>query len=88
LEELLKTIITATPPQTDRHFAGGDLLAIVRDIGERRMEGNRLGNLGLAYSDLGQVAEAKEHLRQCLAIFEDIKDPRAGQARQFLDGLG
>ena len=36
-------------------------LAIRREIGDRRGEGARLGNLGLAYSELGQPQAAIEY---------------------------
>jgi len=35
--------------------------AISREIGDRRGEGARLGNLGLAYAYLGEVERAIEH---------------------------
>ena len=49
---------------------------IAREIGDRRGEGNRLGNLGSAYSDLGQVEKAIEYYEDALAIGKEIKDPR------------
>ncbi len=63
-------------------------LVIAREIGDRRGEGNDLGNLGNAYRDLGQVEKAKDYLRRCIAIFEEIKDPRADIVRGWLDDLG
>jgi tetratricopeptide (TPR) repeat protein len=62
-------------------------LAIAREIGDRLGEGNRLGNLGLAYRDLGQVERAIEYYEQALAIFEEIKSPYTEQARRQLDEL-
>ncbi|MCD4777934.1 MAG: tetratricopeptide repeat-containing protein, partial [Desulfobacterales bacterium] len=51
-------------------------LVIAKEIGDRRGEGNHLGNLGLAYSDLGQVEKAIEYYEQALLIGKEIKDPR------------
>jgi len=51
-------------------------LAIAREVGDRRGEGNRLGNLGNAYADLGQVAEAIGYYEQALAIAREIGDRR------------
>ena len=39
-------------------------------------EGSQLGNLGLAYSDLGQVEKAIDHYQQALAISREIGDRR------------
>ena len=44
--------------------------------GDRRGEGNHLGNLGLAYSDLGEPRKAIEFLKQSLSIGKAIEDPR------------
>ena len=42
-------------------------LIIVREIGDRRGEGNALGNLGIAYADLGETRKAIEFYEQrCL----------------------
>jgi len=43
-----------------------------RQLGDRRGEGNALGNLGNAYSDLGQVERSVEHYQQALAIAREI----------------
>ena len=40
----------------------------MREIGDRRGEGNALGNLGLAYAALGQVEQAIGFYEQDLAI--------------------
>ena len=50
-------------------------LAIAREIGDRRGEGNALGNLGVAYTALGQVEQAIGLLEQALQIGQEIKDP-------------
>ena len=47
-------------------------LTIAKEIGDRRGEGNHLGNLGSAYYSLGEVQKAREYLEQALAIFEAI----------------
>jgi tetratricopeptide (TPR) repeat protein len=45
-------------------------------VGDRRGEGADLGNLGLAYADLGQVDQAIEHYQQALVISREIGDRR------------
>ncbi|OWK45070.1 High-affnity carbon uptake protein Hat/HatR [Fimbriiglobus ruber] len=47
-----------------------------RKAGNRRGEGSALGNLGLAYADLGRVDDAIEHYRQQLVITREIGDRR------------
>jgi tetratricopeptide (TPR) repeat protein len=42
----------------------------------RRGEGADLGNLGLAYSNLGQVEKAIEYYEKALNIGKEINDPR------------
>jgi tetratricopeptide (TPR) repeat protein len=51
-------------------------LQAAREINDRRGEGNALGNLGLAYADLGQPQQAIEFYQQQLAITRDIGDRR------------
>ena len=51
-------------------------LAIAREIGDRRGEGADLGNLGLAYADLGEPRKAIEFYEQALAIAREIGDRR------------
>ena len=51
-------------------------LVIVREIGDRRGEGNALGNLGIAYADLGQAERAIGFYEQQLAIGREIGDRR------------
>ena len=41
-------------------------LMIAREIGDRRGEGNALGNLGIAYADLGETRKAIEFYEQAL----------------------
>ncbi|WP_375492916.1 CHAT domain-containing protein [uncultured Nostoc sp.] len=49
-------------------------LAIAREIKDRQSEGGALGNLGLAYKNLGNYAKAIEYEQQLLAIAREIKD--------------
>jgi CHAT domain-containing protein/Tfp pilus assembly protein PilF len=61
-------------------------LIIYREIKDRRGEGNALGNLGVAYQNLGDYAKAIEYYQQSLDILREIKD-RLGQG-QALGNLG
>jgi tetratricopeptide (TPR) repeat protein len=45
---------------------------IAREIGDRRGEGIRLSNLGLAYAGLGDARKAIEHHEQALLISREI----------------
>jgi len=47
-----------------------------RRLGDRGAEGVHLGNLGLAYSALGEVARAIEYYEQALTIAREIGDRR------------
>ena len=49
-------------------------LAVAREIDDRRGELNALGNLGLAYADLGQVERAIGYHEQSLVIAREIGD--------------
>ena len=51
-------------------------LVIDREIGDRRGEGAALGNLGLAYADLGETRKAIEFYEQQLTITREIGDRR------------
>ncbi len=51
-------------------------LAIHREIGDRRGEGNDLGNLGGAYLQLGDARRAIGYYEQALAIRREIGDRR------------
>jgi len=62
-------------------------LAIAREVGDRQVEGNQLGNLGSAYWTLGEVQRAIEYYEQALAIFEAIEDPNAEKVRGWLAQL-
>ena len=50
--------------------------AAAHRIGERGLEGNHLGILGLAYAALGEVRRAIEYYEQALAISREIGDRR------------
>jgi len=54
-------------------------LAIFREIGDRRGEGNDLGNLGNAYAALGEVRRAVGYYEQALEIDREVGD-RRGEA--------
>jgi len=51
-------------------------VSAAREIGDRHGEGAHLGNLGLAYADLGEVRRAIEYYEQALAIDREIGDRR------------
>jgi tetratricopeptide (TPR) repeat protein len=53
-----------------------DAVTICREIGDRRNECRRLGNLGTAYDILGQVAEAVHHHTAALSIARELGDRR------------
>jgi CHAT domain-containing protein/Tfp pilus assembly protein PilF len=61
-------------------------LAIYREIGDPRGEGNTLGVLGVAYDSLGDYRQAIDFYEQSLAIAREIGD-RAGEGRS-LNNLG
>jgi CHAT domain-containing protein len=61
-------------------------LQLYRAIKDRRGEGKALGNLGLAYSALGNYAKAIDYHGQSLAIAREIKD-RLGEGKA-LGNLG
>ena len=52
-------------------------LAAARQIGDRRSEGNALGNLGLAHAALGDPRKAIEYHEQALVIRREIGDRRS-----------
>ena len=59
-------------------------LAIHREIGDRRGEGNDLFNRGLALDSLGRRAEAIAGAEAALRIYEEIEDPNAEMVRRAL----
>ena len=61
-------------------------LLIQREIGDRRGEGAKLGNLGSAYLNLGQYPKAIEYYEGALLISHEIGDRRGEGSR--LGNLG
>ena len=61
-------------------------LEAARTLNDRKAEGNHLGNLGLAYADLGEPRKAIEYHEQDLVISKEIGD-RRGEG-QDLGNLG
>lgn len=65
----------------------GAALAVAQELGDRRNEGTRLANLGLAYRDLGEPARARQCWAQALALYEAVKDPNTDRVRRWLADL-
>ncbi len=63
-------------------------LAAARGLGDRRGEGNHLGNLGMAYADLGDGERARKLWQEALAILEAIGSPYAERVRGWLTEPG
>lgn len=61
-----------------------DALKIACEIKDRRGEGNRLGNLGLAYSKLDETAKAIEYYKKALEISREIGD-RQGEGNSLFN---
>jgi tetratricopeptide (TPR) repeat protein len=59
-------------------------LKISREIGDRRGEGNSLGNLGLVYAELDQIPQAIECAKSALTILEAIESPHAEKVKRKL----
>ena len=64
----------ATPVQPE--ITAQAALQAARQLGDRRGEGAALGNLGLAYADLGQPQRAIDYHEQALVISREIGDRR------------
>ena len=67
------------PPSADPRAGSrwlDDAVAACRALGDRRGEGNALGNLGIAWADLGETRKAIEFYEQLLAIAREIGDRR------------
>ena len=60
-------------------------LKISREIGDRRGEGNALWNISLIQHALGERDTAIANAQAALAIYEEIEDPNAAQARKALE---
>jgi tetratricopeptide (TPR) repeat protein len=52
-------------------------LTITRELSDQRGEGNALGNLGVAYKNLGDAGKAIEFYEQALVVDREIGDRRA-----------
>jgi hypothetical protein len=52
-------------------------LEIARALADREMEGKALGNLGLAYTHVGEYGKAIEHIERDLAIARERGDRQA-----------
>ena len=63
-------------------------LAVAREIGDRRGEGNSLWNMSLTFDLLGERAEAIVHAKAALTIREKIEDPNAEKTRRQLEQWG
>ena len=50
-------------------------LAIAEEIGDKQGKGNRLGNLGLAYSNLGDYRKAIDYYERAIVILKEIGAP-------------
>ncbi|MBN1813375.1 MAG: tetratricopeptide repeat protein, partial [Anaerolineae bacterium] len=61
-------------------------LAIAREVGDRRREGDHLGNLGIAYHNLDQIEQAIASYEQALVIARETGN-RFGEER-LLGSLG
>lgn len=61
-------------------------VAAAQRLGDRHGEGNALGNLGLAYADIGDAPRAIEFHTQSLAIAREIEHPR--NEEKVLNNLG
>jgi tetratricopeptide (TPR) repeat protein len=62
-------------------------LVIAREFGDRRSEGNSLGNLGYDNFYLGNRGKAEDFLREAIKIFEEIESPSAEIIREWLAKL-
>jgi tetratricopeptide (TPR) repeat protein len=51
-------------------------MAIVRETGDRRGEGRTLGNIGMAYAELGETRRAIDFYEQVLQIARETGDRR------------
>lgn len=56
-------------------------VAITREIGDRRGEGNALWNMSVALDKLGEHKKAVERAEAALVIHEQIENPNAERIR-------
>ncbi len=63
-------------------------LAIARERGDQRAEGDTLLNLGLTLDRLGDRAQAINHAQLALQIFDTIQHPKADKVQQHLVDWG
>jgi len=72
---------------TDRIVALESGVKAAKNLKDRQDEGGHLGNIGNAYSDLGQIEEAVEYYQESIAIYKEIKSPNAELYISLLDIL-
>ncbi len=53
---------------------------------DKKTHGDVLGNLGIAYSDLGELRKAIEYYEQALKISKEIGDRRREEVRPWKSG--
>ena len=93
---LLTTLFENLLSQFDYRRAerfGKEALSLSKRLKDRRSEGNALGNLGIAYANLGETRRAIEFYEQVLAIDREIGDRRGegadlGNLGSAYDDLG
>ncbi|MCI5190698.1 MAG: tetratricopeptide repeat protein [Candidatus Electrothrix sp. AS4_5] len=64
-----------------------DLATIQREFGDRAMEAVTSWNIGLTYKDMGDIAQAVEHLSLAVEIKEAIGTPDAQECRDYLEQI-
>ena len=60
-------------------------LAVARELGDRRGEGNALWNMSLALDKLGQRAGAIARAEAALKILQKIEDPHVAKVQEQLE---
>jgi hypothetical protein len=61
---------------------------VAGQVGNCRDEGNHLGNLGIAYADLGETARARELWHAALRLFAALESPHVETVRRWLAESG
>ena len=69
------TVNWANPRKAIEYYE--QALKISKEIGDKRGDGNSLGNLGLAYSQLGETRKAIEYHEQALKVSKEIRYRRS-----------